>query len=231
MSVSVPQIAARYAEQILAQHPDDTMIHLVGHSAGGWYAHALAAALLERGAPIGMFAVLDSAPTARTHRRIGLILLAGRLLPRLRHHLHMLVRNPSGEPRIPFVLAGLRGLNNHLDTYLLHHRDIDRALRRAAFTEDEPDCAEKDFYVVLHRGYRPQRLGLVVDVFAPLGSIRARRRLWRFYARSGVRTHAIFDSHNEFICPESAPRLAQELESVLKAVESGQLKPAANIRP
>ena len=231
VSVSVPQIAARYAEQILAQHPDDTMIHLVGHSAGGWYAHALAAALLERGAPIGMFAVLDSAPTARTHRRIGLILLAGRLLPRLRHHLHMLVRNPSGEPRIPFVLAGLRGLNNHLDTYLLHHRDIDRALRRAAFTEDEPDCAEKDFYVVLHRGYRPQRLGLVVDVFAPLGSIRARRRLWRFYARSGVRTHAIFDSHNEFICPESAPRLAQELESVLKAVESGQLKPAANIRP
>lgn len=64
---TVPAMAAAYAEQILAQQPEGP-IHLLGYSVGGWYAHAVAAALLEHGATIGMFAVLDTGTTAKIHR-------------------------------------------------------------------------------------------------------------------------------------------------------------------
>ncbi|MFM9087323.1 MAG: amino acid adenylation domain-containing protein [Cyanobium sp.] len=42
---TVAAMAACYADQLLARHPGGP-VHLLGFSAGGWYAHALAAALL-----------------------------------------------------------------------------------------------------------------------------------------------------------------------------------------
>lgn len=82
---SVRAMAAGYAEEILRQWPEGP-IHLIGFSAGGWYAHAVAEALLERGAVLGLFAILDTHPTTRIHRRLALYYYARLLVElRLRH--------------------------------------------------------------------------------------------------------------------------------------------------
>ncbi len=51
-----------YLEQILAVQPEGPY-HFVGHSTGGTYAHALAAALKQRGHEVALLALMDSPPS------------------------------------------------------------------------------------------------------------------------------------------------------------------------
>lgn len=66
----VSQLARRYADTILARHPGGP-IHLMGHSIGGWYAYAVAAELLSRGASMGVLAILDTDSTPLIMSRIN----------------------------------------------------------------------------------------------------------------------------------------------------------------
>lgn len=91
---SVTGLAARYADRILEHRPHGP-IHLLGTSAGGWYAYAVAAALLDRGAQVGLLAILDSHAVAHVHRRLR--------LARLRMKLLRLINPPAGEPRWGFI--------------------------------------------------------------------------------------------------------------------------------
>jgi amino acid adenylation domain-containing protein len=58
---NLEEMADAYADEILQQQREGK-INLLGHSTGGWYAFAVAGALLKRGASIGMLAVLDTKP-------------------------------------------------------------------------------------------------------------------------------------------------------------------------
>ena len=218
-SPSVATLASHYADQIMARQPAGTPIHLVGHSAGGWYAHAVAAELLRRGATIGLLAILDSGGTARIHRRIGLIALPLRLLPRLRVHLRGALRRPAGQRRGDYSRGRLTALLGHADAFLLHRQNIDERLQQVFEGHGDPEDPGSDFFVVLHRGHRPSRLPVVVDVFGPPERMGFLAALWRFYARRGVRFHPLFENHNDFIRPQNAPALAAALESALAGIE------------
>ena len=67
---SVAQMTQAYADEILAAHPGGP-IHLMGFSAGGWYAYAVAAALLQRQAQVGVLALLDTQVTVQIDPRLG----------------------------------------------------------------------------------------------------------------------------------------------------------------
>ncbi|MDQ1249840.1 MAG: hypothetical protein QG597_4217, partial [Actinomycetota bacterium] len=101
---SVEEMAGAYAESIIERIPDGP-IHLVGHSAGGWYAHAVAAALIQRGRTIGLLAIFDShAQGAHVHWWLRLRL---RLLPFqwhvLRRKLDRIYRPPGGVSRRAWI--------------------------------------------------------------------------------------------------------------------------------
>jgi thioesterase domain-containing protein len=206
-SEPVAVLAARYAEQILARHSGGP-IHLLGYSAGGWYAHAVAAALLERGGRIGLFAVLDSHATARIHRRLGLLLLTRQLVGQLGPQLRRLAATPQGEGRGRYLLNRLRTLNRSVEAHL-HVR--------APLTAE---VVEEPFVQLLREGYRPPRLPLVVDLFGPADHLPQLRILWRFYGRGGVRLHPLFQGHFDFMRAELMPELAAALEDALKLAES-----------
>ncbi len=61
--VSVSEMAKHYAAQLLDFYPKGPY-HLIGFSAGGWYAHAIARELLKAGAKIGIFVSIDTQATA-----------------------------------------------------------------------------------------------------------------------------------------------------------------------
>jgi amino acid adenylation domain-containing protein len=79
----VRAMAADYADQILKRRPQGP-IHLYGYSIGGWHAFAVAEALIERGAEVGLLLVGDTqAGDARVDLRLRLALLPGRLSRKL----------------------------------------------------------------------------------------------------------------------------------------------------
>jgi thioesterase domain-containing protein len=217
-SASVEQMAEGYAEQILAMH-QGAPIHLLGYSVGGWYAHAVAAALLKRGAPVGLFAVLDTHPTARIHRRIGLVLLLQRLQVRLLPHLRGLLQPPAGQRRRRYLRGRLQAVNQHLHDHLRVRFPVPGRVSADGEGASTPPSVGDAYAQLPWDGYRPPRLPLVVDLFAPEDHLPFLQRLWSFYARSGVRCHSLFREHHEFGEAERIPELAAALESALQRAE------------
>jgi hypothetical protein len=214
----VTVLADRYAEQILARHPGGP-IHLLGYSAAGWYAFAVADALRQRGAPLGMLAVLDTHASARIHRRLGLVLLADTVLPRLGPQLRELALPPSGERRRRLLLRRSRSLNRTLYATLRLRLPGPERLAAALAGRPFPEAAEDPFVDNLRQGYRPPRLPLAVDLFAPPAHHRQLQRLWGFYAQGGLRLHPLFRAHSDFFRPALMPALAQALEQAMAPLE------------
>jgi thioesterase domain-containing protein len=206
-------MAAAYAEQILRRHPGGA-IHLLGASAGGWYAHAVAEALLERGAAIGALLILDTSAGARVHRRVRWRMLASEVLPRVGTHLSGLLRPPAGQGRSGYVSDRLRALEHQVNRYL----GVGLSLLPA---EAEPSVVKADpmrddaFVQLLREAHRPSRLSISVDLFATPRNLSALTTLWRFYARDGVRSYPMFEDHADFFDPELMPELAVVLAEVL----------------
>ena len=156
----VAALAAHYAEAIIAQRPNGP-IHLLGYSAGGWYAHAVAAALLERGAQIGLFAVLDShalnslnlTADCRIHLRLYLTLLALQLSRRVRR----VMAKVKTEPRpVQFVLDRLRremvSLCRRVRQLLSRSSGITRSSVETACATPDPRDRDR-FITLLRQGY------------------------------------------------------------------------------
>jgi amino acid adenylation domain-containing protein len=215
---SVEELAGEYAEQILASQPDGP-IHLLGYSAGGWYAHAVASALLSRGASLGLFAVLDTQVGARIHRRLRLELLVRTALPRMLPRLRGLIAPPTGQSRRRYLLERGRGVNRLLHQHLRVRVPSPRRFVLARVGKPSP-LQDDDLFVRLSwDGYRPLRLPLVVDLFAPEANLFQLRRLWRFYGKHGVRCHPIFRDHHDFRRPELMAELAETLKTALRQNE------------
>jgi len=212
----VIQLADAYAEEILSFHQGGP-IHLMGYSAGGWYAYALATALLQRGAPLGMVAIIDTTATTRIHRRLGMALFGGQVGSRLLPALQGTLRPPTGQRRRRYAVDRLRSLNQIARLYLRMGlpgpNTIKDKLRGIAPPPPDP------YVQLLYDGYRPPRLPLRVDLFATPKQLPKVHALWSFYAQGGVRDWPLFDDHFDFIKPELASQLAQALETALQRAE------------
>ena len=215
---SVEAMAESYAEQILATHPEKP-IHLLGYSTGGWYAHAVASALLRRGASVGMFAVLDTNATARIHRRIGVLLLMTTILPILVPRLWGLFAHPKGQRRHQYMWERLRRVKQYLEQFLSIRLPAPPTHSFEAADFASPSTNGDPFVQLVWDCYRPTPLPLMVDIFAPPSQIPTLRLLWRFYARAGVRCHPIFQEHLDFKKSELMPQLAKSVEAALKRTE------------
>ncbi|MEI6030604.1 MAG: amino acid adenylation domain-containing protein [Synechococcaceae cyanobacterium ELA739] len=216
---SVEAMAESYAEQILAAHMG-MPIHLLGYSTGGWYAHAVASALLKRGGSLGLFAVLDTHSTARIHRRLGVMLLVATIVPRLIPRLQGLLVPPQGQRRRKYLKDRLQAFKQYL-AYFLRIQLASPSTSSFAAAGSSPASNTGDLFAqIAWNGYRPARLPIMIDVFAPQSQLATLRVLWRFYGRAGVRCHPIFREHHDFWQPERMPQLAQVLQAALRHTES-----------
>jgi thioesterase domain-containing protein len=86
---SVEATAEHYAN-LIDEHWPEGVVHLLGQSAGGWYALAVASELRRRGRSLGLVAILDSGPTAAISRRLWGSLLLRRSVRRVPVYAHQL---------------------------------------------------------------------------------------------------------------------------------------------
>ena len=220
-AAGVRAMAAVYAEAILQRRPQG-LIHLIGYSAGGWYAHAVAEALLERGVPLGLFAVLDSYPTIRLHRRLALqaapqwVLRQGGRLPAILRRAAAATANATANATASATATAARlAATRPTPGRPIQPPPSPAPLAPAPAPVRDPYCD------LLRSTYRPNRLPLHVDLFATPGSVKRLGRLWRFYATGGVTSHLLFATHADFADPHRADTLALALEAALRRVEGG----------
>ena len=215
---SVEQMAAAYAAEIRAFHPSGPY-HLIGYSAGGWYAHAVAAELLHLGGSIGLFAVVDTGATADLHRRVRAPMVAGHLLRRLPLRLRELVDTGPSQlggflhqraSAMRFHLAGMRRQQPINAPEDLETRAVNPTLLN-----------HSDYYVKVQTLYRPPRLPVAVDVISTRSTRLQKEWVWRFYARRGVRWHPVLDHHDDFFNAALMPPLADLLRQRLREIEAG----------
>ena len=208
---SVADLADQYAERILRYRPHGP-IHLIGASAGGWYAYAVAGALLERGAQVGVLAVLDSqAGGARVHRRLRLALLMPTLRFKLQHGNFRYP--PSGQTRSAYFRERLA-----------HHLARLRQYLRLGGRANPGDASGDPFQMLSRKGFRPRRLPVTAHLFSPPHSITRLRRTWRFYALGGVHCVPLFNDHTDFwVRPELAPQLATAVRHALARHEEREV--------
>ena len=215
---SVEQMAAAYAAEIRAFHPGGPY-HLIGYSAGGWYAHAVAAELLRLSGSIGLLAVVDTGSTADLHRRVRAPMVAGHLLRRLPLRLRELVDTGPSQlggflhqrvSAMRFHLAGMRRQQPITAPEDLERRAVNPTLLN-----------HSDYYVKVQTLYRPPRLPVAVDVISTRSTRLQKEWVWRFYARRGVRWHPALDRHDDFFNAALMPPLADLLRQRLREIEAG----------
>jgi amino acid adenylation domain-containing protein len=197
---SVEEMAATYAEEILAHQPEGPY-HLLGQSAGGWYAHAVASALIERGGTIGMLAILDSGPTACIQPTLRSSLLLRKAMRQLPFYLHQLLRTG---PRFY-----TRFLAQRLASLDAEFKDFRR-----------PAGGQGDYFTQLHSAYCPQPLPVAVQLFSTPYDAPLKQRLWRAFACGGVSAEILFERHHHFHHDEFAPELAAAITKALVSIES-----------
>ena len=202
---SVSELAAAYADQIIARSSGGP-IHLLGFSIGGWYAHAVAAALLERGASLGLLGILDTrAAGPIMDPKVWLLLLPDRVGVR--------------------IIGSYRKLSKLLDRITSlgrsrRHQPSNTAPGQVEAVVPEPAAPEVSPFLVLLRSHRPPRLPVTVDLYSPQRQIARIAPLWRYYATKGVQLHPIFVDHLDFVDAKQAASLAEAIESALRRIET-----------
>lgn len=198
-------MAAAYADSITERIPHGP-IHLVGYSVGGWYASAVAAALIERGRQIGLLAMFDChADGAKVNVWLRMRLLPFSI-PVLLEENYQRFKRQSGGGRLAW-------LGNRVGAR------VRRALGRAGRAPATDDPYADPYVKLARQTYRPPRLPVVVDLFGPPRSMRLQRMTWQYYARGGVRSHPMLETHEDFLRADVGPQLAFAVESALAAIE------------
>jgi amino acid adenylation domain-containing protein len=209
LHTSMEDMVAHYVKEIRSFQPHGPY-HLIGYSAGGLYAYAVAAKLLEQGAPIGFLGLIDTFPqsiTAKSRILKELTAIAKRIPGHIRR---LAYSNPAT------FLTYLRSRRNTVKYRLLKLGLIDNAN-----AGDIVKGIQGSYFAHLSSLYRPQRLPLSVHVFTTHSSNELVQRLWSFYALKGVSMHPLYDGHHDYYkLTQLTPVLANLLREILSDIES-----------
>lgn len=218
---TVEQMAAHYADEIIAHQPTGPY-HLLGFSAGGWMAYALAQELRARGATVGLLAVLDTHANARLplHLHLWESINQGckRAVSRWQERDAFVGRLRALPFRrlLPHLLGRFRHLcgrrTKALPTIVadeLAPPPLRRALR-------DPDKSPEYYFVAVTRySAKPYTGDLVIFSSQPERYFR-----WSFWPRL-VRGRVVIEpaqgEHIDLLEPENTPSLAVSLRRLLAA--------------
>ncbi len=224
LQASVEQMAAHYASEILRFQPKGPY-HLLGYSAGGWYAWAVAAELKKRGADLGVVTVIDTGATADLHRRL-----------RIRHLLsRQLILLPSRVRRMQAL--GRQQWASQLEQRWINLRFILWTIfrNRSCSSPGQTDISgpehpaqplphtqplRGDYFIRLHTHYRPPRLPINVHIISTFQQSNANQKLWNFYTKGNAVVHPCMQEHEDFYDGTKVNNMAILLKEILNSNSS-----------
>jgi len=213
---SLQEMAEHYANLIEKHYPVG-VVHLLGQSAGGWYAWALASVLLGRGRSIGMLAILDSGPTAAISPRLRASLLLRRTARRLPTYLYLLRHSKRPRNLMAFLRERQQRLGLHLKRFQPSFSDGDLNEMFALGSSGR----SLDYYAGVCHHYRPRPQPLRVHLLTSRHDPRLKHRLWRAMACGGVVVRQLFEEHDHFHAASLADQLAAAIAEILAEVGDG----------
>lgn len=221
LQASVEQMAAHYASEILRFQPKGPY-HLLGYSAGGWYAWAVAAELKKRGADLGVVTVIDTGATADLHRRL-----------RIRHLVsRQLILLPSRVRRMQAL--GRQQWASQLEQRWINLRFILWTIfrNRNCSSPGQTDISgpehpaqplpptqplRGDYFIRLHTHYRPPRLPISVHIMSSFQQSSANQKLWDFYTKGNAVMHPCMQEHEDFYDDTKVKNMAILLKEILNS--------------
>ena len=197
---SLDAMAARYAEEILDQHPEGSY-HVLGFSAGGTIAYAVATHLHQAGASVGTVFILDALPPnlpPYVHAQV----IRPFLMKRARHHAGELIRSPHRAVR------KIRGLIQTAQSEFGVPEEDARQLEPVDLVSGE------DRYVALRQRYVPPPCPVQVVLIETVQAQESYNlaRAWRHLVGDAVERHQVeADDHLTVL---RGPSLHQVVEIV-----------------
>jgi thioesterase domain-containing protein len=213
---SLQEMAEHYADLIDRHYPHG-VVHLLGQSAGGWYAWAVASVLLSRGRSIGMVAILDSGPTAAISGRLRASLLARRTARRLPTYLHLLRHSKRPRNLLRFLQQRQCNLAAQLQRFRVPTAPLPQEDATALGERCKPPI---DYFLRLCQCYRPQPQPLRVHLLTSRHDPHLKHRLWRAMACGGVVVRQLFEEHHHFHTAPFADQLAAAVAQTLEQIEA-----------
>jgi amino acid adenylation domain-containing protein len=202
---SVDAMADHYACEIRAFRAAGPY-NLLGYSAGGWIAYAVAQRLRRDGCGVRLF-MLDTGASCRVPYLFHAINKSMRLAQRLPLHLRRLFQSPRGER-----MAYLRG---RLGWLMVNIRRTGAPPARAAAHDGSNGPAPVDYFAQVASLYRPDRYSGDLVLFACRGSPDYTRWFWKYLVRGTVEVHFVDGGHHGLINRDNVGNFAERFRKVL----------------
>ena len=212
---SLEEMAEHYAN-LIERHRPDGVVHLLGQSAGGWYAWEVASVLLRRGRSIGMVAILDSGPTAAISARLRASLLARRTAIRLPTYLHLLQNSKRPGNMLAFMRERQRNLAAHLKRFKMPPAHLPKEDTNEPGAFQDPGT---DYFLHLCQRYRPHPQPIRVHLLTSRHDPHLKNHLWRAMACGGMVVRQLFKEHHHFHAASFAVLLAAAIAQSLEQIE------------
>jgi thioesterase domain-containing protein len=191
---TIEEMAGHYASEVRSRQPDGPY-HIIGNSAGGWIAFAVAQALARNGASVATLALLDTEPFFRLpwHLRVQV------LLPFFRHRLRLHFHRWSALPvkdRVRFMAGKLWAAQRHL-------------------VRDPGSVPHDDYFTTLVQQYRPSRYNGRVVLFLVGDSNLTLEPFWKRFVSGPLKVCRVPGTHHTLIDRANAQHFARVLRDVL----------------
>jgi amino acid adenylation domain-containing protein len=219
---SVEEMAAYYAEEISNFHPEGP-VHLIGYSAGGWIAYAVAQDLLLRGRTVNL-SMLDTGMSSKIPYWLYAATKTIHLFGRLPHHIRFWCGLPRKE-KWAYFPGRLRWLRVNL------LRDITLLLKNRAEGDSEPaqdedkskdaEAFQMDYFILLAGNYRPKPYAGDLTLFAAKGSRWYSRIFWKFMIRGSINIHFVDGGHHGLIDKYHVGNFSILFKEVLDCLDHG----------
>ncbi len=217
---SIEELASHYVNEMQTVQPNGPY-HLLGGSAGGWVAYAIAEKLQAQGHSVGSLILLDTQANVRLSSRLRLIMLNNMLRQTVPRHLRFLWQQPAMYfPKR--ALSALHSLNKSLRLIAgpkWSRHSLQRYLSAANFPAPLVRClgtSEKDYSLALVQRYVPRPLSLDVDLISPHTGDYWSLQFWSKFITGSVRYHRLLEDHDAFYDTANAAPLAELVNDLLE---------------
>ncbi|MEX0323229.1 MAG: amino acid adenylation domain-containing protein [Puniceicoccaceae bacterium] len=213
---TVEEMAEHYYNEIRATKPEGPY-NLLGYSAGGWIAYAVAQLFEQRGEKVHLF-MLDTAMSCKVPYFFYALAKANRIIGRVPHHFRIFWNKPSGQ-KLAYLKSRLGWLVVSLRRTGAPPPPAKDTVKVKAGPRPTP-TASNDYFARVAGKYRPSRYNGDLVLFVAKGSSINKRLFWKYLIRGKVELHFVDGGHFGLIDGDNIGNFVSLFRKLIPDVDS-----------